>query len=180
MRYAVGKFQAICGVHIPQSLAYSIGRYQCHLLRHGIPLKPTPIDNLHVTICHMRPIESPLVPSISEEVTALDFHPMLFQVQKIGFWQPNILYLKLAACEESIRVHAELTTALCSMGVRVVRAQYFSPHITIGRVSSEYLEGHGGFIPNDFSTQYFFSRQVHLLSRNQTGELLPITTVNAR
>lgn len=100
----------------------------------GLPGRPVPAANLHLTLAFLHSVEQTRLPVLAEVAEALVLPPMTLVLDRWGFFAgPRVLWLGPEAIPESLGAFEQrLWEALAPLGFRREHGR-FHPHVTVRR-----------------------------------------------
>lgn len=100
----------------------------------GLPGRPVPAANLHLTLAFLHSVEQARLPGLMEAAEALWLPPMSLVLDRWGYFAaPRVLWLGPASIPEALAAfECTLWEVLAPLGFRREHA-HFHPHVTVRR-----------------------------------------------
>ena len=139
-------------------------------LGHGIPgARPTPEEQMHLTLHFLGEVEGTLFKDIREALFEVKHGPFSLQISGVGHFpprgKPKVIWAGLQPSDELIRLHKRVASELRACGV-VPEKRKYSPHISLARLRNSPLHRVTAFLAgNSFlSSPPFMVDSFHLFS----------------
>lgn len=105
--------------------------------------RPTPDEQLHLTLHFLGDVEGSLFNDVREELLEIQQEPFQLQIKGVGHFPPRgtpkVIWAGIAPSDELLRLHKRVGSTLRGCGVELEKRK-FAPHITLARLRNSPLQ----------------------------------------
>jgi 2'-5' RNA ligase len=170
--------RAFAAIALPEAV-----RFDLMLLQQGLPVRPVPPENLHLTLLFLGEVPERRLEDIDlafRQLRAPGFELALAGVGLFGGAKPRVVYVGAAENPALRRLQAKVETAARGAGFDLP-ARRFAPHVTLARLPERlagrerleaFVAARGGYAAPRFAVEDFRLFRSHLAAGGAAYEEL--------